>query len=203
MGTKKSKIKFILVPLGFLIAIAIFQIVGRHGDRSVSETSVAPESTPFPLVTQQSKSIPEPPFLVDWCEDEDCDQQVSKNVVCDTNLYLQADTSSKVVGKIIAGQIVKDRTLFTKILKLGSYLADSNRRVSLVSYVGDRAWTTFQDGKWDVVQWEDLAHETEAAADFPKTEAWVLIETMDRITGFARRFGGTEHSTCPLAEATR
>ncbi|MBC7397303.1 MAG: hypothetical protein H7333_07655 [Bdellovibrionales bacterium] len=179
--------------------ITMIVIVGRRGDHSIEKAIPPASQTNFSLVTQQSKELPATPFLVDWCEGEDCEEHISRAVVCDSNLHSKADSSSQVVGKILNGQIVKDRTLFTKIVKLGSYRIDANHRGMIVSNIASGVWMIFKDGRWDQVEWKTDAEKTAAQIELPQTEAWALTETPEGITGFTQRFSGSDHQHCPFA----
>ena len=152
----------------------------------------------LPLVTLQSKEIPPAPFLVDWCEGAHCEESISVNVVCDANLHEQADERSPVVGKISAGEVVKDRTLFTKILRVGSFEYYPGHPGQLITYAGEGEWATFHDQKWDAREYETDAAQKAAHLDYSKTEPWILIQTREGLTGFVEAFEGMDHGTCPL-----
>ncbi len=180
------------------MAVAMIIFIGRRGDRTSSPSNEVILHGPLPLVTLQSTELPSTPFLVDWCEGDQCEERVSKTVVCDSNLYQQADLTSEVVGKVSAGEVLSDRTLFTKVLKVGSYAHDKNKRGVLVAYSGEQMWATFMDGKWNAISFPTEAEQKKAQLELPKTEPWALVKTAQGVTGFVAFFEGTQHAQCPI-----
>ena len=155
----------------------------------------------LPLVTLQSTELPPTPFLVDWCQGEDCEELTTRNVVCDSNMHQQADQKSEVVGKISAGEIVKERTLFTKILKLGSYAVDENNNGSILTYAGAGVWATFFKGKFAALEWDNEEKRRKVKFDLPHNEGWILVRNQANRTGFVQTFDGQDQTPCPLLVA--
>ena len=179
-----------------LVTVAMIYKLGSHGDRTLDPVVIEKTTKVIPLVTLQSVALPETPFLVDWCEGENCEAIISKIVNCDSRLHQQADDASEIVGKIVLGEEVKGRILFTKILKLGFYLL-GEKRIELVSYAGEGSWNTFLNGKWESTE-ESESDEAKKTWILPKTEAWVLIETASGVSGFVKRSQSKSKGSCPL-----
>lgn len=179
-----------------LMTLAMIYKLGRHGDRNIESASTQKDEAVIPLVTLQSSALPNPPFLVDWCEGENCEAVISKIVNCDSNLLQQADGKSRVVGKIAKGEQVKGRILFTKILKTGLNPHSENQK-EIISYAGEGSWNTFFQGKWETTEESETEAEKKTWV-YPQTEDWVLIETSAGVSGFVKRTQTVSKGSCPL-----
>ncbi len=215
MGSEKSKSKKFGAIVGVLVIVAIgFIFIGRHGDRKelnaemkakTQEGSVAvatndPEQV-VPLVTLQDMKLPEVPFMVNWCEGDNCDNYVSNEIVCNADLHRNANPHSKLVGAVKPGQVVAERTLFTKILKVGSVRIDADHLGVLLTDAGEGNWNIFQDGKWDVLDLDSKEKLDAKVVSYPETEAWALVKLEDGTTGFVQRVNGENGQQCPFALA--
>ena len=210
---KNSKAKIFGWAVSLLIVGVIgFYFVGRRGDRekliaeqkrvtqdpSAKASTGDPEAV-VPLVTLQDTKLPPIPFLLNWCEGDECENSTLNTIVCNADLHQNANLHSKLVGALKPGQVIKGRTLFTKVLKLGSYRIDADHLGVLLADSGEGNWNTFQDGKWDVVDLDSKEKLDARVVSYPENEAWALVELEDGSTGFVEKFNGPDGRSCPFA----
>jgi len=216
--------------LGIFLGLLLFGygmgkwVVGRRGDRTMParEENKIPNSVPratailnssvaaatdeglIPVLTQASTELPNPPFLLSWCEGKDCEHRFSMKLGCIADLYTDAKEDSKKVVELKVGTEIETRIYYTKVMKLGSYVPlEASKRI-LVSRAGKNLWVSFHDNAWDSSEWPADEYEKNPVYQvvYPVTEAWALVKTKSGMSGFLK-ITESKGKVCPFVKAKR
>jgi hypothetical protein len=163
--------------------------------------AVATAKDSIPVLTQASTELPNPPFLLSWCEGKDCDRKYSRSLACDATLLEDAKLDSKKLAELKKDEVIATRIYYTLVTKLGSYVPLEAPKRVLVSRAGKNLWVSFHDHSWDSSEWPSDKFEKNPVYQvvYPETEAWALVKTKSGMSGFLKITEGKVGS-CPFAK---